>query len=373
MVADPLSILVESSSLPEWGKSSCSGLCDSVLPWFGNTEASEFNACHSPSETKSLSTFSECSLWSGPSSTVKVPEAGSSGSDFFSACLCCFSHIWNSLCCSLSRNAANLASCKTSWFFLDLAYWVVSGSGGLDLVFLVKVTLSSNCDLVFLFLSSEGLWPLISLEGFGSEAFFLSSVCLSPLGCCWDVFPSAANLAWRKLSSSGPEGRNALAYNNEATWHCREPTCLGILIWPWPIWFLKYEFLSGELFFNEFWSSDRQINRTILWPWWMYEATLWTTISKKVYHEPLKWSNLTLMWAHLAFLRDPHLNLANVTFDLYLCDLWPWCPNKICKICENHIFDMVTLTFDLDHHTRPKYHQCPPPTHMVPEIWIIVQ
>ncbi len=48
-----------------------------------------------------------------------------------------------------------------------------------------------------------------------------------------------------------------------------------------------------------------------------------------------------------AFLWDPYLNLANVTFDLHPCDLWPRRPNKIWKIYKIHIFDMVTLNLDV--------------------------
>ncbi len=81
------------------------------------------------------------------------------------------------------------------------------------------------------------------------------------------------------------------------------------------------------------------------------------------------------------FVWNPYLTLANVTFDLDPCDLWHWTLRPLTArslvkyTIQNHIIDMVTLTFihDLDtinvnHHTKSG-----DPNQTVPEIWIIVR
>ncbi len=53
-------------------------------------------------------------------------------------------------------------------------------------------------------------------------------------------------------------------------------------------------------------------------------------------------------------------------FDLGQDDLWRWpmwlltcgLQATLCKIQENHFFDMTTLTYDMDLHTWPRYHHC---------------
>ncbi len=70
-----------------------------------------------------------------------------------------------------------------------------------------------------------------------------------------------------------------------------------------------------------------------LWPMWHLTLTMW------------------------------HLILTHVTFDLDPRDLWPpsHLSNTLCKIHKNRIFALVTLTFDLDLHTWPRYSQCSSP------------